>query len=99
MSTISSSDTELLFQAQELLTLATAARKQAVDLRTVLRAQCGLRERLEAYVTYWQEIAPGWSHHELWADRMRIRFSSGNQWYELSTDEESAHEDTTVYAF
>jgi hypothetical protein len=96
MTTISSADTELFPQIEELLSLATVARKQVGDLRSLLRAERGLRKRLEAYVRYWREIPPGWSARELWGDRMRVRLGPGNTWVELSSDEESDPEDTAL---
>lgn len=96
ISHISASDQAMLNKISELRTIAADARKRASALRSVLRAERGRRERMEAYVRYWQEIAPGWSHRELWADPMRTRAGPGGKWEELSSDEESEHIDNDM---
>jgi hypothetical protein len=60
MKQITSDDQQILAQVAVLRKRAKMLREQAKDVRDVVRAERGRRERLEAYFTYWREISPTW---------------------------------------
>jgi hypothetical protein len=60
MKQITSDDQHILAQVAVLRKRAKMLREQAKDVRDVVRAERGRRERLEAYFTYWREISPTW---------------------------------------
>jgi hypothetical protein len=60
MKQITTDDQRILAHATALRQRAASLREQARNMRDVVRAEQGRRERLEAYFTYWREIAPGW---------------------------------------
>ncbi|KAG1903273.1 uncharacterized protein F5891DRAFT_94017 [Suillus fuscotomentosus] len=60
MRQITADDQRVLAQATALRRRAAGLKEQAKNVRDVIRAERGRRERLEAYFTYWREIAPRW---------------------------------------
>ncbi|KAG1771604.1 hypothetical protein EV702DRAFT_1136723, partial [Suillus placidus] len=60
MKQISADDQRVLIQAAALRQRAAGLKEQAKNVRDVVRAERGRRARLEAYFTYWREIAPNW---------------------------------------
>ncbi|KAG2109244.1 uncharacterized protein F5147DRAFT_798281 [Suillus discolor] len=60
MRQITADDQRVLAQATALRRRAAGLKEQARNVRDVIRAERGRRERLEAYFTYWREIAPKW---------------------------------------
>jgi hypothetical protein len=60
MKKITTDDQRILTHATALRQRAASLREQARNMRNVVRAERGRRERLEAYFTYWREIAPDW---------------------------------------
>ncbi|KAG2062230.1 hypothetical protein BDR06DRAFT_992593 [Suillus hirtellus] len=60
MNQVTSGDRRVLAQAAALRNRAKMLREQAKNVRDVVRAERGRRERLEAYFTYWREISPTW---------------------------------------
>ncbi|KAG1807265.1 uncharacterized protein BJ212DRAFT_1387302 [Suillus subaureus] len=60
MKQITADDQRILIQAAALRQRAAGLKEQARNVRDVVRAERGRRERLEAYFTYWREIAPNW---------------------------------------
>ncbi|KAG1861987.1 hypothetical protein C8R48DRAFT_774066 [Suillus tomentosus] len=60
MRQITADDQRVLAQATALRRRAAGLKEQAKNVRDVIRAERGRRERLEAYFTYWREIAPKW---------------------------------------
>ncbi|KAG1860830.1 hypothetical protein F4604DRAFT_1790169 [Suillus subluteus] len=60
MKQITTDDQHVLAQAAALRQRAAELKEQAKNVRDVVRAEQGRRMRLEAYFTYWREIAPKW---------------------------------------
>lgn len=60
MKQITADDQRILVQTAALRQRAAGLKEQARNVRDVVRAERGRRERLEAYFTYWREIAPNW---------------------------------------
>jgi hypothetical protein len=60
MKQITTGDQRILAHATALRQRAVDLREQAKNVRDVVRAERGRRERLEAYFTYWREITPNW---------------------------------------
>ncbi|KAG2745137.1 hypothetical protein P692DRAFT_20742855, partial [Suillus brevipes Sb2] len=60
MKQITTDDQRILAHATALRQRAAGLKEQAKNVRDVVRAERGRRERLEAYFTYWREIAPNW---------------------------------------
>ncbi|KIK41112.1 hypothetical protein CY34DRAFT_86014, partial [Suillus luteus UH-Slu-Lm8-n1] len=60
MKQIMTDDQRILAQAAALRQKAAGLKEQARNVRDVVRTERGRRERLEAYFTYWREIAPNW---------------------------------------
>ncbi|KAG2745291.1 hypothetical protein P692DRAFT_20742195, partial [Suillus brevipes Sb2] len=60
MKQITTDDQRILAHAAALRQRAADLKEQARNVRDVVRAERGRRERLEAYFTYWREIAPNW---------------------------------------
>ncbi|KAG1859356.1 hypothetical protein DFJ58DRAFT_288755 [Suillus subalutaceus] len=60
MKQITTDDQRILVQTAALRQRAAGLKEQARNTRDVVRAERGRRERLEAYFTYWREIAPNW---------------------------------------
>ncbi|KAG2368834.1 hypothetical protein BDR07DRAFT_1390234 [Suillus spraguei] len=60
MNQITSDDQRVLGQIVSLRKKAKMLREQAKNVRDVVRAEQGRRERLEAYFTHWREISPTW---------------------------------------
>jgi hypothetical protein len=60
MNQITADDQRILAQIAALRERAATLREQAQKARDVVRAEQGRRVRLEAYFTYWREIAPEW---------------------------------------
>jgi hypothetical protein len=60
MKQITTDDQRILAHATALRQRAADLREQAKNVRDVVRAERGRRERLEAYFTYWREIVPNW---------------------------------------
>ncbi|KAG1854159.1 hypothetical protein DFJ58DRAFT_788408 [Suillus subalutaceus] len=60
MKQITTDDQHVLAQAAALRQRAAELKEQAKNVRDVVRAEQGRRLRLEAYFTYWREIAPKW---------------------------------------
>jgi hypothetical protein len=60
MKQITTDDQRILAHASALRQRAAGLKEQAKNVRDVVRAERGRRERLEAYFTYWREIAPEW---------------------------------------
>jgi hypothetical protein len=60
MNQITADDQRILAQIAALRERAATLREQAKKARDVVRAEQGRRVRLEAYFTYWREIAPEW---------------------------------------
>ncbi|KAG2343558.1 hypothetical protein BDR05DRAFT_962611 [Suillus weaverae] len=60
MKQITADDQRVLVQAAALRRRAAELKEQARNVRDVVRAERGRRVRLEAYFTYWREIAPSW---------------------------------------
>lgn len=75
MKQITVDDQRVLAQAAALRQRAAGLKEQAKNVRDVVRAERGRRVRLEAYFTYWREIAPKWPkdwiYEEGEEDRMR----------------------------
>ncbi|KIK32978.1 hypothetical protein CY34DRAFT_45973, partial [Suillus luteus UH-Slu-Lm8-n1] len=60
MEKITTDDQRILAHATALRQRAAGLREQARNMRDVVRAERGRCERLEAYFTYWREIALNW---------------------------------------
>ena len=100
MSMIAAADDQTFARIAELRAIAKDARKKVTDLRSVIKAEHAMRERVEAYIRYWRVIQPNWSFDELWSDVMRLRPGSGTvggTWEELDTDEEDQYVDEPLY--
>jgi hypothetical protein len=100
MGMIAAADDQTFARIAELRAIAKDARKKVTDLRSVIKAEHAMRERMEAYIRYWRVIQPNWSFDELWDDIMRLRPGSGvvgGTWEELDTDEEDQYEDEPLY--
>ncbi|KAG1753090.1 hypothetical protein EDD22DRAFT_957544 [Suillus occidentalis] len=76
MKQITTDDQRILANATTLRQRAASLREQARNMRDVVRAERGRRERLEAYFTYWREIAPNWPKDWIYKegeeDRLRM---------------------------
>ncbi|KAG2156580.1 uncharacterized protein EDB93DRAFT_1101455 [Suillus bovinus] len=68
MNHITSDDQRILAQAAALRKRAKMLREQAKNVRDIVRAEQGRRERLEAYFTYWREIPPTWPREWIYGD-------------------------------
>lgn len=68
MNQVTSGDRRVLAQAAALRNRAKMLREQAKNVRDVVRAERGRRERLEAYFTYWREISPTWPTEWIYDD-------------------------------
>ncbi|KAG2069644.1 hypothetical protein BDR04DRAFT_1232120 [Suillus decipiens] len=60
MKQITTDDQRVLTEAAALRQRAAELKEQAKNVRDIVRAERGRRERLEAYFAYWREIAPKW---------------------------------------
>jgi hypothetical protein len=88
MAAIADQDKIYLVRIGQLRTQAEKLRKRAKDLRAVLRSEKGLRQRLEAYANYWQNIRPRWTWEEVWGGKMRVTSDAQNAVEITSSDEE-----------
>ncbi|KAH7883205.1 hypothetical protein F5I97DRAFT_1903058 [Phlebopus sp. FC_14] len=70
MQEISEQDQAMIAQIAQLREKAAQLRKQTQDIRDVVRAEQGRRERMEAFFTYWTEIEEGWHRKWLWGEAM-----------------------------
>lgn len=71
MREISAKDVALLDEATDVQETAAKLRKRARDVRDLVKAENGRRERMEAYFRYWQEIEPAtWNREWLYGDNM-----------------------------
>ncbi|KAG2355939.1 hypothetical protein BDR07DRAFT_1613421 [Suillus spraguei] len=60
MKQIMTDDQRILVQAAALRQRAAGLKEQARNVRDIVRAERGRRERLEAFFTHWRQIAPEW---------------------------------------
>ncbi|KAG2369230.1 hypothetical protein BDR07DRAFT_1456854 [Suillus spraguei] len=60
MKQITTDDQRVLAQVATLRQRAAVLKEQGKNVRDIVRVERGRRERLEAYFTYWREIAPKW---------------------------------------
>lgn len=60
MREISAQDVAILDEVTGVRETAAKLRKRARDVRELVKAENGRRERMEAYFRYWQEIEPTW---------------------------------------
>lgn len=60
MRQITTDDQRILVQAAALRQRAAELKEQAKNVRDIVRAERGRRERLEAFFTHWRQIAPEW---------------------------------------
>lgn len=70
MQEISAKDVALLTEVTEVRETAAKLRKKARDVRDLVKAESGRRERMEAYFRYWQEIEPMWHRKWLYGEKM-----------------------------
>lgn len=70
MQEISAKDVALLNEVTDVRETAAKLRKRARDVRDLVKAESGRRERMEAYFRYWQEIEPTWHRKWLYGERM-----------------------------
>ncbi|KAF8420940.1 hypothetical protein L210DRAFT_3551621, partial [Boletus edulis BED1] len=70
MQQISAQDVALLDNVTGIREAAVKLRKRARDVRDLVKAESGRRERMEAYFRYWQEIEPTWDRKWLYGEKM-----------------------------
>ncbi|KAG6381937.1 hypothetical protein JVT61DRAFT_561 [Boletus reticuloceps] len=70
MQQISAQDVALLDNVTGIRETAVKLRKRARDVRDLVKAESGRRERMEAYFRYWQEIEPTWDRKWLYGEKM-----------------------------
>ena len=70
MGEISTQDVTLLKEVTEVRENAAKLRKRARDVRDLVKAERGRRERMETYFRYWQEIEPRWDRKWLYGENM-----------------------------
>lgn len=68
MQEISSQDVALLQEVLVVRETAAKLRKKARDVRDLVKAESGRRERMEAYFRYWQETEPRWDRQWLYGE-------------------------------
>lgn len=71
MQEISAKDIALLNDATGVRETAARLRKRARDIRDLVKAESGRRERMETYFRYWQETEPRWDRQWLYGDRVQ----------------------------
>ncbi|KAH0829170.1 hypothetical protein J3R83DRAFT_2681 [Lanmaoa asiatica] len=70
MQEISAKDVVLLNEVTEVRETAAKLRKRARNVRDLVKAERGRRERMEAYFRYWQETEPTWHRKWLYGEKM-----------------------------
>lgn len=70
MQEISAKDVALLNEVTDVRETAAKLRKRARDVRGLVKAEGGRRERMEAYFRYWQEIEPTWHRKWVYGEKM-----------------------------
>ena len=60
MQQIATKDAALLNEVADMRETAAKLRRRASDVRELVKAERGRRERMEAYFRYWQEMDPKW---------------------------------------
>lgn len=69
MQQISAQDVTLLKEVTGVREMAAKLRRRARDVRDLVKAERGRRERMEAYFRYWQEIGPTWDRKWLYGEK------------------------------
>lgn len=71
MQEISAQDVALLNKATDVRETAAKLRKRARDVRDLVKAESGRRERMEAYFRYWHETEPRWDRQWLYGEKIQ----------------------------
>lgn len=61
---------------------------KAADMRSLLKAERAMRERLEDFCAHWIEINPRWTYDEVWAGDLRVRNMQATREVTTSDEEE-----------
>ncbi|KAN0075223.1 hypothetical protein V8E55_011246 [Tylopilus felleus] len=79
MQQIAAQDVALLKELMAMREVAAKFRERARDVRDLVKAENGRRERMVAYFRYWQEIGPNWDRQWLYGEKTEPNKKESNK--------------------